>query len=155
MKIAMLAPIAWRTPPRHYGPWELVSSLITEALVDLGVDVTLFATADSITKGTLEAVCKEGYEENPNVHAKVWECLHISNCFEQADKLTSYITNLISYHSPILVLYQRPWLPPSMVFRHLQFFLYLKSIITVATMFPLVIATVHHRLPMPQLFTME
>lgn len=86
MKIAMLAPIAWRTPPRHYGPWELVSSLITEALVDLGVDVTLFATADSITKGTLEAVCKEGYEENPNVHAKVWECLHISNCFEQADK---------------------------------------------------------------------
>ena len=35
MKIAMLAPIAWRTPPEHYGPWELVTSLITEELVNL------------------------------------------------------------------------------------------------------------------------
>ena len=30
MRIAMLAPIAWRTPPRHYGPWESVVSLLTE-----------------------------------------------------------------------------------------------------------------------------
>ena len=29
MRIAMLAPISWRTPPRHYGPWELVTSLLT------------------------------------------------------------------------------------------------------------------------------
>ncbi len=53
MKIAMLAPIAWRTPPRAYGPWELVTSLLTEALVARGVDVTLFATQDSITAATL------------------------------------------------------------------------------------------------------
>ena len=33
MKIAMLSPIAWRTPPRHYGPWENVVSLLTEGLV--------------------------------------------------------------------------------------------------------------------------
>ena len=46
MKIAMLAPISWRTPPRHYGPWELVTSLLTEALVARGIDVTLFATQD-------------------------------------------------------------------------------------------------------------
>ena len=57
MRIAMLAPISWRTPPRHYGPWELVTSLLTEALVARGVDVTLFATADSITAGTLAGVC--------------------------------------------------------------------------------------------------
>ena len=44
LRIAMLAPISWRTPPRHYGPWELVTSLLTEALVARGVDVTLFAT---------------------------------------------------------------------------------------------------------------
>ena len=37
MKIAMIAPIAWRTPPRAYGPWELVTSLLTEALVALSV----------------------------------------------------------------------------------------------------------------------
>ena len=49
MKVAMLAPIAWRTPPRHYGPWELVTSLLTEGLVARGVEVTLFATLDSQT----------------------------------------------------------------------------------------------------------
>jgi hypothetical protein len=43
----MLAPISWRTPPRHYGPWEQVTSLLTEALVARGVDVTLFATKDT------------------------------------------------------------------------------------------------------------
>jgi hypothetical protein len=49
MHIAMLSPIAWRTPPRHYGPWENVASLLTEGLVSRGYDVTLFATADSET----------------------------------------------------------------------------------------------------------
>ncbi len=86
MRIAMLAPVAWRTPPRHYGPWELVTSLLTEELVQLGVEVTLFATADSQTAGTLDAVCAQGYEENPEANAKVSECLHISNCFEKASR---------------------------------------------------------------------
>ncbi len=84
MKVAMLAPIAWRTPPRHYGPWELVTSLLTEELVRMGVDVTLFATADSLTRGRLRAVCRRGYEEDKEIDAKVWECLHISECFEHA-----------------------------------------------------------------------
>ena len=86
MRIAMLSPIAWRTPPRHYGPWESVVSLLTEGLVARGFEVTLFATADSETKGKLHAVCQKGYEEDRAVHPKVWECLHISELFEQADK---------------------------------------------------------------------
>ena len=53
MQIAMLSPIAWRTPPRHYGPWENVASLITEGLVSRGHEVTLFATGDSETGGRL------------------------------------------------------------------------------------------------------
>jgi hypothetical protein len=48
-------PISWRTPPRHYGPWEQVTSLLTEALVARGVDVTLFATKDSRTTAKLDA----------------------------------------------------------------------------------------------------
>ena len=48
MKIAMLAPIAWRTPPRHYGPWERIVSLVTEGLVKEGLDVTLFATGAAL-----------------------------------------------------------------------------------------------------------
>ena len=85
MHIAMLAPIAWRTPPRHYGPWENVASLLTEGLVSRGLDVTLFATADSQTSGTLHAVCPKGYEEDRALIPKVWECLHISELFEQAN----------------------------------------------------------------------
>jgi len=86
VKLAMLSPIAWRTPPRHYGPWEAVVSLITEGLVDRGLDVTLFATADSITRAKLHAVCPRGYEEDPEIMPKVWECLHISECFEHGDE---------------------------------------------------------------------
>jgi len=85
MNIAMLAPIAWRTPPRHYGPWENVAALLTEGLVACGHDVTLFATADSQTSAKLHAVCPQGYEENRSLIPKVWECLHISELFERAD----------------------------------------------------------------------
>jgi glycosyltransferase involved in cell wall biosynthesis len=85
MRIAMLSPIAWRTPPRHYGPWESVTSLLTEGLVSRGHDVALFATADSQTSGTLHAVCPRGYEEDRSLIPKVWECLHISELFEHAD----------------------------------------------------------------------
>ncbi len=66
MRIAMLAPISWRTPPRHYGPWEQVTSLLTEALVARGVDVTLFATLDSRTAGRLDGVCPSPYSEDDN-----------------------------------------------------------------------------------------
>jgi glycosyltransferase involved in cell wall biosynthesis len=84
MRIAMLAPIAWRVPPRHYGPWERVVSLLTEGLVARGVDVTLFATADSLTSARLAAVCPRPYAEDPPLDAKVWECLHIASLFERA-----------------------------------------------------------------------
>ncbi|WP_183566178.1 glycosyltransferase family 4 protein [Mucilaginibacter sp. SP1R1] len=86
MKIAVLAPVAWRTPPRHYGPWEQIASNIAEGLIKLGADVTLFATGDSITSGKLDAVCASGYEENRSQDAKVLECLHISNLMEKANE---------------------------------------------------------------------
>lgn len=85
MRVAMLSPIAWRTPPRHYGPWEQVVSLLTEGLVRRGVDVTLFATGDSVTAAKLQAVCPRGYEEAAEINAKVWECLHIAEVFERAE----------------------------------------------------------------------
>jgi glycosyltransferase involved in cell wall biosynthesis len=84
MKIAMLAPIAWRTPPRHYGPWELVTSLLTEALVARGIDVTLFATQDSWTSGTLAGVVPAPYSEDSGIDAKVWEFRHLAHLFERA-----------------------------------------------------------------------
>lgn len=85
LRVAMLAPIAWRTPPRHYGPWELATSLLTEALVARGVDVTLFATQDSRTKGTLAGVVPRPYNEDLSVDAKVWEMRHVAHVMERAD----------------------------------------------------------------------
>jgi len=53
MKIAMLAPVSWTVPPQGYGPWEQVVSNLTEKLVQMGVDVTLFATSGSRTSAKL------------------------------------------------------------------------------------------------------
>lgn len=86
MKIAILSSIAWRTPPLKYGPWEQVASNIAEGMVEQGVDVTLFATGESITKGKLSSVCNKGYAEDLAMDPKVAECLHISNLMEQANK---------------------------------------------------------------------
>ncbi|MDQ1276503.1 MAG: hypothetical protein QG610_2081 [Euryarchaeota archaeon] len=82
----MLSPIAWSTPPKKYGPWEAMVSLLTEGLVKRGIDVTLFATADSHTAGKLHAVCPRPYEEDKSIHVKVYECLHISEVFERANE---------------------------------------------------------------------
>ena len=78
----MLGPIAWRTPPLHYGPWERVTSLLTEGLVRRGVDVTLFATADSLTSAALESVAPHGYADDPAMDGRVWEALHVAHAME-------------------------------------------------------------------------
>jgi len=84
IKVAVLSPVAWRTPPKHYGPWEQVASNICEGLVSRGMDVTLFATGDSLTSGKLQYTCERGYEEDKETDAKVAECMHISYLMEQA-----------------------------------------------------------------------
>jgi len=82
--VAILSPIAWRTPPRQYGAWETVASNVTEGLVARGWNVTLFASRDSVTRAHLHAVVDKGYEEDSGVDSKVAEYLHISETFEHA-----------------------------------------------------------------------
>lgn len=79
MKLALLGPVAWRTPPRHYGPWELVTSLLAEGLVARGVDVTLFATLDSVTTARLDGLLPVGYAEDDSVDGRIWEAMHVSH----------------------------------------------------------------------------
>lgn len=86
MRIAVLAPISWRVPPRHYGPWELFASLLTEGLVARGHDITLFASGDSQTSARLCSVVPTGWSEDEAIDPKVAECLHISHAFEQASE---------------------------------------------------------------------
>lgn len=80
----MLAPVAWRTPPEHYGPWERVAGLLTEGLVAAGHDVTLFATADSITSATLDAVVPHGYADDDALDGRVQEALHVAHALERS-----------------------------------------------------------------------
>jgi glycosyltransferase involved in cell wall biosynthesis len=79
VKVALLGPVAWRTPPRHYGPWEQVTSLIAEGLVARAIEVTLFATLDSRTAASLDGVCARGYCEDPTMDGRVWEALHVAH----------------------------------------------------------------------------
>ncbi len=103
MRIAMLAPINWPLPPAGYGPWELVASNLTEALVALGHDVTLFAAGGSLTTANLVATIPHALETWPEAErnrpsrfdpgsgllegppdARVLEQLHIAMCMERA-----------------------------------------------------------------------
>lgn len=84
-RIAILSPVAWRTPPRTYGAWETVASNIAEGLVERGwKNVTLFATKDSVTKARLVGFIDRGYEEDRSQIGLVSTCLHISKTLEHA-----------------------------------------------------------------------
>jgi glycosyltransferase involved in cell wall biosynthesis len=127
LRVAVLAPVSWRVPPRTYGPWEQFASLLTEGLVERGVDVTLFATADSLTTASLASVVERGYSEDPGAEPKVCECMHIAHAFERADEFdvihnsfdflpltyselvdTPLLTTIHGFSSPaILPVYQR------------------------------------------------
>lgn len=86
MRIGILAPITWRIPPRAYGPWEYVAGSLAAGLVARGVDVTLFATADSVTPARLEAVVPRPLGEDPTLDPKIWEWLHIGHALARADQ---------------------------------------------------------------------
>lgn len=103
MRIAMLAPLSWPLPPGGYGPWEQVAFNLTEQLVALGHDVTLFAAAGSETTARLVATCPHALETWPRAERdrprtfdrtsgllegppdwRVWEQVHIAACMERA-----------------------------------------------------------------------
>lgn len=94
MKLALLGPIAWRTPPRHYGPWELVTGLLADGLAQRGVDVTLFATLDSVTGARLDGICPRPYEEAPELDGRVWEALHVAHALGRSGEFDLVHNNL-------------------------------------------------------------
>ncbi len=86
-KIAILGPVAWRTPPRAYGAWETVAGNIAEGLVARGFkNVTLFATKESITKANLVGWLEKGYEEDKSQMPLVSTVYHIQKVMEMADQ---------------------------------------------------------------------
>ena len=67
MKIAQVAPLAEAVPPKLYGGTERVVAYLTDALVELGHEVTLFASGDSITKATLHPIWPRALRLDPDV----------------------------------------------------------------------------------------
>src|SRR5246127_3709549 len=65
MRIAQVAPLTEAVPPTLYGGTERVVSWLTEELVRLGHDVTLFASGDSLTTARLIAGCPESLRLSP------------------------------------------------------------------------------------------
>ena len=71
MRIAQIAPLTESVPPRLYGGTERAVSYITEALVDLGHDVTLFASGDSVTRAKLEPVWPQALRLDQSIRDRI------------------------------------------------------------------------------------
>ncbi len=110
-RIAILSPVAWRTPPRAYGAWETVASNIAEGLVARGWrNITLFATRDSVTKANLVSFIDTGYEEDKSQIPPVSTCLHISKALARAGEF-----DLIHNNFDYLPLTYRPFIQTPML----------------------------------------
>jgi glycosyltransferase involved in cell wall biosynthesis len=84
LKVALLAPISWPTPPPGYGPWEQVAANIAEGMTARGLDVTLFATGNSTARARIESVVPVGINEDPALNGDVYGALHTANLFRRA-----------------------------------------------------------------------
>jgi glycosyltransferase involved in cell wall biosynthesis len=94
LKVAVLGAISWPTPPPGYGPWEQVAYNIARGMVARGLDVTLFATANSSSPGKLAAVVPVGLNEDPGLNGEVWTELHVASCFARAGEFDLIHNNL-------------------------------------------------------------
>jgi glycosyltransferase involved in cell wall biosynthesis len=85
LRLAVLAPISWPTPPPEYGPWEQIAANIASGMAARGADVTLFATGNSHLPGVrVEAVVPSGADETPGLNGDVYGALHTANLFRRA-----------------------------------------------------------------------
>ncbi len=89
MRIAQIAPLAERVPPKKYGGTERVVSVLTDELVRRGHEVTLFASGDSITTAKLHAVYPRSLREAKlkDIYAlNYWLLLNIGSAYAMQDQ---------------------------------------------------------------------
>ena len=102
MKIAQVAPLIESVPPRLYGGTERVVSYLTEELVRLGHDVTLFASGDSITSAELAPCCTRGLRLDPTVRDIIPHfMLMIDKVRERAEQFDILHFHLDLFHFPL------------------------------------------------------
>src|SRR3979490_2749411 len=102
MKIAQIAPLMESVPPRLYGGTERIASYLTEELVRLGHDVTLFASGDSVTGANLVACAPMALRLDANVRDPIpYYMLMLDRVRERAEDLDLLQFHIDQYHFPI------------------------------------------------------
>jgi glycosyltransferase involved in cell wall biosynthesis len=102
MKIAQIAPLIESVPPRFYGGTERVVSYLTEELVLLGHDVTLFASGDSMTSARLINCATTALRLDPNVRDPIpYYMLMLDRVRECADDFDILHFHIDQFHFPL------------------------------------------------------
>ena len=102
LRIAMVAPLFESVPPKLYGGTERVVSYLTEELVRLGMDVTLFASGDSVTDARLRACAPRGLRLDPKCHDRMApHFAMIHDVMESADEFDIVHFNVDYLHYPM------------------------------------------------------
>jgi glycosyltransferase involved in cell wall biosynthesis len=102
MKIAQVAPLIESVPPRFYGGTERIVSYLTEELVGLGHDVTLFASGDSITSAELAPCCPRALRLDPTVRDTIPHfLLMLDKVRERADEFDILHFHIDLFHFPL------------------------------------------------------
>jgi glycosyltransferase involved in cell wall biosynthesis len=98
MRIAQVSPLIESVPPKHYGGTERIVSYLTEELVRLGHEVTLFASGDSVTNARLIAPCQRSLRKNEKCKDPVArEVLLVDHVLEHAGEF-----DVIHFHTGYL-----------------------------------------------------
>ena len=98
MRIAQVAPLFEKVPPRHYGGTERIVSYLTEELVRRGHDVTLFASGDSATSAKLVSCCDEALRLNPKVRDPLpYQIMQLEKLRQRADDF-----DVVHFHTDLL-----------------------------------------------------
>ena len=98
MRIAQVAPLYESVPPKTYGGTERVVSWLTEELVRLGHEVTLFASGDSMTTARLVACCPESLRlSSDNVNQSAHHIVQLEKVLQEKDEF-----DLIHFHTDYL-----------------------------------------------------
>jgi len=102
MRIAQIAPLIESVPPRFYGGTERVVSYLTEELVRLGHDVTLFASGDSVTSARLVSCVATALRLNPNVRDPIpYYMLMLDRVRECADDFDIFHFHIDQFQFPV------------------------------------------------------
>ena len=110
MRIAQIAPLAESVPPKLYGGTERVVSYLTEQLVALGHDVTLFASGDSVTRARLQACCEHALRLNGTTDPLAQTVLMLERVFSQAEQFDVLHFHIDYLHFPLARRTRRPTL---------------------------------------------